>query len=136
MIENASSRELIRKVKQPQKADPGHRKVMALSTLVRGTNTLNTLKSLLRLFRVLLDLQKCILSGAINVLSVRSSQGNSSLFEITRASVLFSRTFQIQFNVFRDVASFPQIRTCVLQKWAGFFKDFLLHVKAICRVVT
>ena len=32
----------------------------------------------------------------------------------------------------RGVASFPQIRTCVLEKLRGFFKDFLLQVKAIC----
>ena len=55
----------------------------------------NTLKTLFRLSRVLLDLQKCILSGATKFLSVRSSQGNLSLFEITRASVLFFRKFQV-----------------------------------------
>ena len=44
----------------------------------------NTLKTLFRLSRVLLDLQKCILSGATKFLSVRSSQGNLSLFAITR----------------------------------------------------
>ena len=46
---------------------------------------LHTLKILFRLSRVLLDLQKCILSGAIKFVSVRSSWGNLSLFEITRA---------------------------------------------------
>ena len=53
----------------------------------------NTLKTLLRLSRVLLDLQKCILSGTIKIVSLRSSEGNFSLFKITRASVLFSRKF-------------------------------------------
>ena len=47
---------------------------------------LNTLKTLFRLSRVLLDLQKSILSGSVKFVSVRSSQGNLSLFEITRAS--------------------------------------------------
>ena len=40
----------------------------------------NTLKTLFRLSRVLLDLQKCILSGATKFLSVRSSQGNLRSF--------------------------------------------------------
>ena len=62
---------------------------------------LNALKTLFSVPRVLLDLQKCILSGAIKFVSVRSSQGNLSLFEITRASVLFSRQFQMQFNALR-----------------------------------
>ena len=62
---------------------------------------LNTLKTVFRLSRVLLD-QKCTLSGAITFLSVRSSQGNLNLFEITRASVLFSQEFQIQWNVLRS----------------------------------
>ena len=35
--------------------------------------------------------QECILSGAIKFVSVRSSKENMSLFEITRAAVLFSR---------------------------------------------
>ena len=58
---------------------------------------LNALKTLLRLSGVLSDLQKCILSGAIKFVSVRSPQSNLSLFEITRASVLFSPKFQMQF---------------------------------------
>ena len=62
---------------------------------------LNTFKTLFRLSRVLLDLQKCILSGAIKFVSVRSSQGNLSLFEIIRASVLFSQNFQMQFKDLR-----------------------------------
>ena len=40
----------------------------------------NALKTLLRIFRVLLDLQKCILTGAIKFVSVRSYQSNLSLF--------------------------------------------------------
>ena len=47
----------------------------------------NSLKTLFRLSRVLLERQKCILKFG----SVRSSQGNLSL-EVTRASLLFSRT--------------------------------------------
>ena len=43
---------------------------------------LNTLKTLFRLTRVLLDLQKCILRDAANFVPVRSSWGNLSLFEI------------------------------------------------------
>ena len=45
------------------------------------------------LSRVLLDLYKCILSGAIKFVFVRSSYGNLSLFEIERASLLFFRKF-------------------------------------------
>ena len=53
---------------------------------------LNSLKTLfLQLSRVLLDIQKCILSGTIKFVSVRSTQGKLSLFEISRDSVLFSR---------------------------------------------
>ena len=44
---------------------------------------LNALKTLFRLSSALSNLQKCILSGAIKVVSVRSSQGNLNLFEIT-----------------------------------------------------
>ena len=62
---------------------------------------LNTLKTPFRLSRALLDIQRCILSGAINFATVRSSQGILSLFEITRASVLFSRKFYVQLNVLR-----------------------------------
>ena len=60
----------------------------------------SALKTLFRLSRVLLDLLKCILSGVIKFVSVRSSQGILSLFEITEpASVLFSRRFQMQFKI-------------------------------------
>ena len=51
----------------------------------------NTFKTVLRLSWVLLDLWKCIPSRASKFLSVRSSLGNLSLFEITRVSVLFFR---------------------------------------------
>ena len=53
-------------------------------------------KTLFRLPRVLLDLQKCILSGAIKFGSVLSSQGNLSLFEIIslRAPVFFPENFR------------------------------------------
>ena len=59
---------------------------------------LTTLKPLFRLSRALLYIQKCILSSAIKFVSVRSYQGNLSLFEITRALVLFSRQFQLQLH--------------------------------------
>ena len=52
------------------------------------------LKTLFRLSRLLLDLQKYILSGTIKFVSVRSSQGNFSLFEITRTSVFFPEHFR------------------------------------------
>ena len=49
----------------------------------------------LAIYNVLLALQKCILSGAINwYLSVRPFQGNLRLFEITRNSELFSENFR------------------------------------------
>ena len=54
---------------------------------------LNALKTLFRLFRVLLDLQKCILSGAKKFISVRSSSGNLSLFEIIRLQYYFPENF-------------------------------------------
>ena len=54
---------------------------------------LNALKTLARLSRVLSDLQKCILSCAKKFLSVRSSLGILSLFEIKRTSVLFPGNF-------------------------------------------
>ena len=53
---------------------------------------LNALKTLFRLSSVLSNLQKCILSGAIKVVSVRSSQGNLNLFEITQGlSIIFPK---------------------------------------------
>ena len=60
--------------------------VLQLSGEPKDGFLLNTLKTLFRLSRVLLDLQKSILSGSVKFVSVRSSQGNLSLFEITRAS--------------------------------------------------
>ena len=62
---------------------------------------LNTFKTLFRLSRILLDLQKCILSGFVEFVSDWSSQGNLSLFEITRASVLFSQKFWMQIKDLR-----------------------------------
>ena len=59
-----------------------------------------------RLSRVLLDLCKSILSRALKFVSVQSSQGNLSLFEITRASLLFSRKFQMQMNVLYESYNF------------------------------
>ena len=46
---------------------------------------LNTLITVFRLSTILLDFYKCILSGAIKFVSVRSFQGSLTLFEITRA---------------------------------------------------
>ena len=68
----------------------------------------HSLKTLFRLSRVFLDLQKCILSGAIKFVSVRSSQGNlsMSLSEITRASVIFSLKFQTQLCASRKINFF------------------------------
>ena len=68
----------------------------------------HSLKTLFRLSRVFLDLQKCILSGAIKFVPVRSSQGNlsMSLSEITRASVIFSLKFQTQLCASRKIHFF------------------------------
>ena len=44
--------------------------------------------------QTLLDLQKCILSGAIKFVSARSSQGNLTLFEITTALVRITNESQ------------------------------------------
>ena len=66
----------------------------------------NTLKTLFSLSRVLLDLQKRIISGATKFASVRSSKGNLSLFEIARALVLSFQKFQVQFNVLRTLEFF------------------------------
>ena len=77
-------------------------------TMGRGTQRRqflsNTLMTLFRLPRVLsiLDVYECILSIAIKFVSVRSSWGNLSPFEITRALVLFSRKFSMQFDVYNE----------------------------------
>ena len=64
---------------------------------LRGTQRgflLTALKTLFRLSRVLSDLWiSGNAGGAIKFVPVRSSLGSLSLFEITRASVLFSRKF-------------------------------------------
>ena len=81
------------------------------------------LKTLFRLSRVFLDLQKCILSGTIKFVSVRSSQRNlsMSLFEITRASVLFSLKFQTQLSALRKTFFFiPLAITFLHLKILGF----------------
>ena len=61
--------------------------------------TSSALKTLFWLSRVLLDLQICILRGAAKYVSVRSSWEILSVFEISRASILFSPKFQIQLSV-------------------------------------
>ena len=61
------------------------RQTPVLSGALNDGFLLNTLKTLFRLSRALLDIYKCILRGARKFVSVRSSQGNLSLFEITRA---------------------------------------------------
>ena len=53
----------------------------------------NAVKKRFRLSRVILDLYKCILSGAIKFYLFGRPRRNLSLFEITKASVLFSRKF-------------------------------------------
>ena len=74
--------------------------------------------------KVLLALQKCILSGAIKFVSVRPFQGNLSLliFEITRNSELFSRKFQLQFNSQKEIIfQIPSFITFLNPKILGFF---------------
>ena len=61
---------------------------------------LNKFKTLFRLSRELLDQLRCVLSGVVEFVSVWSFQGNLSLFEIIRASVLFSPKFQMQISTF------------------------------------
>ena len=61
-------------------------------------NTFQAIQSNLILY---VDRQKCILRCAIKFVPVRSKQGNFSLLEITRARVLFSRKFQMQFDLLR-----------------------------------
>ena len=55
---------------------------------------LNALKSLFRPSTVLFDLQKYNLTSAIKFISVQSFYSNLSLFQITKASELFSRNFR------------------------------------------
>ena len=64
---------------------------------------LSTFKTLFRQSRVLLDLQKC---SVVEFVSVRSSQGNLSLLEITRASELFSRNFYSSLHHIFDSKNF------------------------------
>ena len=64
------------------------------------------------------------LSGAIKFVSARSPLGNLNLFEITRASVLFSRKFQMQFNVLRKWEFF-----WFLSPSHFWIRNFFLHEK-------
>ena len=82
---------------------------------------LNALKKHFRLSRVLSALWKCILSSAIKFVSVRSSQGNLSLFEITRASVLFSRKFQTQFYESKNFSDSSLHRTFESENFGFLF---------------
>ena len=83
---------------------------------------LNTLKTLLRLSKVVLDLQKYILSGAIKLVTVRSSQGTLNLFKISRASVLYSRKILNAIYRFTNVRIFlmPISITLLNPKILGF----------------
>ena len=73
------------------------------------SSSVNTLQILSELSRVLLDRQKCIiLTGALKFESVRQSLGNQNLFEITRASKLFSRKLQMQFKADSSLPTFSK----------------------------
>ena len=72
------------------------------------SSLVNTLQILSELSRVLLDRQKCILTGAIKFLSVRQSLGNQNLFDITRVSALFSRKLQMQFEADSSLPTFSK----------------------------
>ena len=77
---------------------------------------LNAMKTLFRLSRLLLDLQKYLLSGAIKFISVQSSysQGNLSHFKITRASVIFPKFHYIpEYNY----------KISSQEKWSKVFPD-------------
>ena len=84
---------------------------------LRGTPNdgflLNALKTLLRLSRVLSDLQECILSGAIKFVSVRSSKDNLSLFETTRASYYFPENLDA-------ILSFTKVRIFLIPLLIAF----------------
>ena len=83
----------------------------------------HSLKTLFRISRVYFGLQKCILSGAIKFVSVRSSQGNlsMSLSEITRASVLFSLKFRRNLaHQDKDIFFIPLAITFLHLKILGF----------------
>ena len=72
------------------------------------SSSVNTLQILSELSRVLLDRQKCILTGAIKFLSVRQSLGSQNLFDITRVSALFSRKLQMQFEADSSLPTFSK----------------------------
>ena len=59
------------------------REIVEISGAPNDSFLLNTLKTLLRRSRALLELQNGILSGAIKFVSVRSSQGNLSQINLT-----------------------------------------------------
>ena len=63
---------------------------------------LNALKSLFRPSTVLFDLQKYNLTSAIKFISVQSFYSNLSLFQITKASELFSRNFRCNLTFYES----------------------------------
>ena len=62
---------------------------------------LNAFKSLFRLSRVLLNLKKCIINGAVNFVSVRSILGGLEAFRNCKGAVLFYRKVYMQWNILR-----------------------------------
>ena len=78
---------------------------------------LNALKTLFRLSSVLSNLQKCILSGAIKVASVRSSQGNLNLFEMTYGlSMIFPK-------ILDAILGFTKVRIFLIPLFIVFFES-------------
>ena len=96
---------------------PPYRIPLALGRLPRTLTTPSVKKSWIR---------PClyILIGAIKFISVRSSQGNLSLFEITRALLLFSRKFQMQFKGLRKEEFFLFLNGTVIQKSLAFLNVY------------
>ena len=50
--------------------------------------------------------------------------------------IYFNDVRGLKKHLCRGVASFTEIRTCVLEKLGRFFKDFLLLVNGICGEVS
>ena len=94
----------------------------------------NTLKTLFMLSGVLLDLQKCILSSTTKFVSFRSSQGNLSLFKITKASVLyyFSENFRHNLMLYKteNFSDFSVACKCLFLPWL-----ITVHFSTILTVV-
>ena len=113
---------------QPNSSNSNKTKLKDLDQSVAPNHgfLLNALKTLFKLSRVLLDLQKYIIVGAKKFISVRSSQGTQFFFEITRASkqYYFPENFRFLFSAKNSITWGSEMQKyTIVREWNGHLEN-------------